>query len=84
MKYQVIYADPPWRYENPQMGITKKSIEYQYPTMSLEEIKNMKIPSDDDCVLFLWAKAPNLREAFEVIEAWGFNYRTCMIWDKVN
>lgn len=36
----------------------------------------------DDAVLFMWATSPKLKEAFTVIEAWGFNYRTCAIWDK--
>jgi len=83
-KYQVVYADPPWRYEHPPMGMTKKSIEYQYETMTLDEIKDLEIPFDDDCVLFLWTTSPKLKETFEVIEKWGFEYRTCMVWDKVN
>ena len=81
-KYQVIYADPPWKYEFPPMGMTKKSIEYHYPTMTTEEIKDLNIPSDDNAVLFLWATSPKLSETFEVIKEWGFTYKTCMIWDK--
>jgi len=85
-KYQIIYADPPWSYNdkkgnNPAMGgIT-------YPTMSLEDIKSLPIKeiSDKDCALFLWATMPMLREALEVIKAWGFNYRTCAFtWVKQN
>jgi N6-adenosine-specific RNA methylase IME4 len=80
MKYQVIYADPPWRYEHPISDSRK--IENQYPTMELDEIKNLRVPSEDNSVLFLWATAPKLQEAMEVLQAWGFNYRTCAIWDK--
>ena len=79
-KYQLIYADPPWRYDYSQSKSRK--IENKYPTMSLDEIKSLDIPSDDNCVLYLWATAPKLREAFEVMDAWGFEYKTHAIWDK--
>ena len=83
-KYGIIYADPPWLYDNqknndPAMGgIT-------YPTMSLEDICNMPIHNiaSKNCILFLWATMPKLREALEVIKAWGFNYKTCA-FDKRN
>lgn len=81
-KYQVIYADPPWKY-----GFSKsnsRQIEKQYPTMSLEEIKNMPVQDicDKNCALYLWATAPKLREALEVMEHWGFEYKTHCIWNK--
>ena len=83
-KFQVIYADPPWRYENPPMGGSNRSIENHYPTMNLVEICALDIGlvADDNCVLFLWATAPKLSECMEVITAWGFTYRTCMVWIK--
>lgn len=83
-KYQVIYADPPWRYENPPMGGSNRSIENHYPTMDLDEICSLDIGQvvDENCVLFLWATAPKLAECMEVIAAWGFTYRTCMVWVK--
>lgn len=79
-KYPVIYADPPWRYEHSVSG--SREIENQYPTMTLDEIKALRIPAQDDAVLFLWATSPKLLEAMEVLEAWGFLYRTCAVWDK--
>jgi len=79
-KYEVIYADPPWRYD---FSETKsRDIENQYPTMTVEEIAELQIPSADNAVLFLWATAPKLPEAFEVLNAWGFQYNTCSVWDK--
>ena len=80
--YPVLYADPPWKYEHPPMGATGRSIENQYPTMTLEEIKAVKVPALDDSVLFLWATAPKLPECLEVMSAWGFLYRTNMVWVK--
>jgi N6-adenosine-specific RNA methylase IME4 len=84
--YPVIYADPPWRYENPPMGGTNRSIENHYPTMSLDEICAMPVSelAAPDAMLYLWATAPKLIECLEVVKAWGFEYRTHMVWDKVN
>ncbi len=85
-RYPIIYADPPWRYENPPMGGTNRSIENHYPTMTLEEICAMKVAdlATDDAMLYLWATAPKLVECMEVIKAWGFEYRTNLVWDKVD
>jgi site-specific DNA-methyltransferase (adenine-specific) len=83
-KYQVIYADPPWSYKNKKTGGSMNSgSESKYPVMTLEEIKNMKIPSDDNSVLFLWATVPLLPEALEVMRAWGFKYKTMITWRKI-
>ncbi len=79
-RYNVILCDPPWRYD---FAETKnREIENQYPTMTLEEIKGLNVPADDDCVMFMWATAPKLEQAFEVLKAWGFTYKTCAVWDK--
>lgn len=78
--FPVIYADPPWRYDYAED--TTRKIENHYPTMSLDEIKALDIPAADDAVLFLWATSPKLVEALEVMDAWGFEYRTCMVWVK--
>lgn len=83
-RYPVIYADPPWRYENPPMGGTNRSIENHYPTMTLDEICALPVGelAADDAILYLWATAPKLEECFEVIKSWGFEYRTNIVWDK--
>lgn len=83
-RYPVIYADPPWQYENPPMGGTNRSIENHYPTMTLEEICALPVAglATDDAMLYLWATAPKLAECMQVIEAWGFEYRTNLVWDK--
>lgn len=83
-KFAVILADPPWRYENPPMGGSNRSIENHYPTMTLDEICALPVGeiAHDDSVLFLWATAPKLAECMQVIDAWGFNYRTEMVWVK--
>lgn len=80
-KYDVIYADPPWQY-NVQAIVRADNIEEHYPTMNLEDIKNMKIPAKTNCILWLWATSPKLKDALEVMSSWGFQYITCAVWDK--
>lgn len=79
--FPVILLDPPWRYDGAETPDARK-IENHYPTMSLDELKMLEIPAADDAVLFCWATSPKLREALAVIEAWGFDYRTSMVWVK--
>ena len=81
-KCAVIYCDPPWEYEH--VKTENRAIENHYPTMKLQDIKSMDINSIslDDSVMFMWATSPKLSEAMDVIKSWGFNYRTCAVWDK--
>lgn len=78
--YDVIYADPPWRYDFAETD--SRAIENQYPTMNIDEICALKVPGAKDSVLYLWATAPKLLEAVQVIAAWGYTYKTHAIWDK--
>ncbi len=78
--YDVIYADPPWRYED--CPCPENEIENHYPTMELEDMQNLKLPIADNAVLFLWSTAPMLENAISVMNSWGFRYRTCAAWDK--
>ncbi len=79
-KYQIIYADPPWRYDFSKAK--SRQIENHYPTMRLWDIKELNFPVDDNAVLYLWATAPKLLDALNVMAAWGFEYKTHAIWDK--
>lgn len=80
-KYAVIYADPPWQYDNSGFN---ESADNQYPTMPLDEICELPIGdlADETTVLFLWATNPLLPEALKVLESWGFEYKTNMAWIK--
>lgn len=87
-KFNVIYADPPWSYNDKQSGAISESYgaaEKHYPSMSLAELCALDIPSlsADDCVLFLWATSPLLPDALELAKAWGFKYKASFVWDKV-
>ena len=79
-QYQTIYADPPWRYDFSKSN--SREIENQYPTMTVADICALAVPAAKDCVLYLWATAPKLLEALEVMRAWGFQYKSCAVWDK--
>lgn len=83
-KYQVIYADPPWKYGNSMPEYFTEQANH-YPLMTIDEICNLPIKeiSDKNAVLFLWVTSPILEESFEVIKAWGFEYKTSFIWDKI-
>jgi N6-adenosine-specific RNA methylase IME4 len=82
-RYGVIYADPPWTYE-PYSSISglARAPQAHYPTMTTEEICTLSVPAAPDCVLFLWATTAHLPDALEVMHAWGFEYRTHVIWKK--
>lgn len=86
-KYAVIYADPPWEYndkrgDDPDFGAATA----HYPVMGLDEIRALPEVqrAATDCVLFLWATSPLLREALDVVASWGFDYKASMVWDKVD
>jgi len=80
-KYFVLYADPPWQYQN--VGFDE-SAEQQYPTMSVEKICELPIPDlvTDKAVLFLWVTNAFINEGLQVCEAWGFKYKTNFAWIK--
>lgn len=88
-KYNIIYADPPWKYNDKMVmqGVhgAIRGAEYFYNTMTLQDIKNLPINemADNNCILFIWVTMPLLPSVFEVIKAWGFEYKTCgFTWVK--
>ena len=83
-KYRVVYADPPWEYSSSKLDEYGPA-ERHYPTMSIEKLCSLDVGSivDPDAVLFLWVTSPLLAECWSVISAWGFEYKTSFVWDKV-
>ena len=84
-KYGVIYADPEWRFEawSRETGLDR-AVDNHYSTSPLEVIKSRNVASiaAKDCVLFLWSTAPMQPQAYEVMAAWGFKYKSQIVWDK--
>ena len=83
-KYRVIYADPPWKYGD-QLTESYGAVKYHYPAMTIKELCELPVKalSGDDAVLFLWVTSPLLYEAAPIISAWGFQYKTSFVWDKI-
>jgi N6-adenosine-specific RNA methylase IME4 len=82
-RYGVIYADPAWNYEAySSISGLARAPQAHYPTMTTEAIAALPVPAAPNCVLFLWARTAHLPDALEVMRAWGFEYRTHVIWKK--
>ena len=84
-KYKTIYADPPWQFQNRTGKVAPEHKRLnRYPTMKLEDI--MKLPvgdvADEKSHLYLWVPNALLPEGLQVMEAWGFEYKTNLIWEK--
>jgi len=89
-KYQIIYADPPWKYGsksavNNTKGMEIKKLSEHYPSMSTGDLKELPvkniIASDSAC--FMWVTDSHLKEGVEIMEAWGFKYKTvAFVWIK--
>lgn len=89
-KYRIVYADPPWSYNDTTLvphrkGLPAGDAREHYPTMDLAAICAIPVKQwiEDNAVLFIWATAPMLEEAFEVVRAWGFEYKASFVWDKI-
>ncbi len=81
--YRVIVADPPWPYELRKEDPSHRAT-HPYPQMSIAQICAMDVRSiaHDDCLLWLWTTNHHMREAFEVLDAWGFQHKTILTWAK--
>lgn len=85
-KYRTIYADPPWQFQNRTGKVAPEHKRLtRYETMTLEDIKGLPISdiADTKCHLYLWVPNALLPEGLEVMKAWGFEYKTNIIWEKI-
>ena len=80
-RFRVVYADPPWAYNN--SGLSSSAAAH-YETMPLEKICELSVANicTQETVLFMWATNPLLPEALQVLAAWGFEYKTNLVWVK--
>ncbi len=83
-RYGLIMADPPWSFDNWSKAGEAKNPKAHYDCMSMSDIMGLPVShwAATDCVLWLWATNPMLREAFEVLESWGFTFKTAGHWSK--
>lgn len=84
LKFGVIYIDPPWTFETYSEEGKKKSPEQHYPTMTLDDIAGLDIHAAPICTMFLWTTVPHLLNAGEIMQGWGFEYKSAIFWNKVN
>lgn len=85
-KYKTIYADPPWQFQNRTGKVAPEHKRLnRYETMTFADIKALPIVdlADDKSHLYLWVPNALLPEGLEVMKAWGFEYKTNIIWEKV-
>ena len=80
-KYNVIVIDPPWKYDRTYDPETSR-VASPYPEMSIDELRNIKIPSADDCIMWLWTTHKFIFDAKNLLEHWGFDYKAIMVWNK--
>lgn len=80
--YDVIVVDPPWEYRDTKADAQHLRVRAPYPSMTIEEIKELELPMAENCVIFLWSTQHHLPVAFEVLTAWGCEYRSTIVWDK--
>lgn len=80
-KFKTVYADPPWSYGN---QATRASTDNHYPTMPVSDICALPVKNiiDEQSLLFLWTTNGFLRESFDVIDAWGFEFKSTIVWVK--
>ena len=85
-KYKTIYADPHWQFSNRTGKVAPENKHLsRYPTMCLDDIKALPVSevADERAHLYLWVPNALLPEGLEVMKAWGFEYKTNLIWEKV-
>jgi len=82
--WPVVLADPPWRFASNSVAKPHRNPRRHYPTMATEEIAAMPVRSaaGKDSTLYLWATSPMLPDALAVMSAWGFTYKSQIVWDK--
>ena len=84
-KYNVVYADPPWKYGSNRAGRDNKhGADQNYSLTGIEDLKSMPIinMTDKNALCFMWVTVPMMREGLELISAWGFSYKTMITWEK--
>jgi len=84
-KFDVLYADPPWSYAEVPYFKKSLAIQYKYPTLSQKEMMKLDVESisKKNSWCFMWAVWAQLPHAIELMESWGFSYRTCaFVWAK--
>ena len=81
-EYDVVVIDPPWPMKKFERDVRPNQVEFDYPTMTIDEINNLKIPCAEHCHLFLWVPQKFLPTAFSLLDTWEFRYTCTFVWHK--
>jgi N6-adenosine-specific RNA methylase IME4 len=82
-EYDIISVDPPWNYGR-KYDPNGSRVANPYPEMDNDEIKKLKLPFKKDSICFLWTTHKFLPDAFEILKQWEFEYKSTMVWNKLN
>ena len=80
--YDVIVIDPPWQMEKIEREVAPNQVGFDYPTMTIDEIKAMDLPAEKNCHVFMWITQKHHRHGFEIFDAWGVNFICEFVWHK--
>lgn len=81
-KYHTIVIDPPWDMKKIEREERPNQVDFDYPTMSYDELADFKMPAHKNCHLYVWTTQKHLPATFELVEKWGFKYLVTMVWHK--
>lgn len=81
-KYDIIIIDPPWQMEKIQREVAPMQVGFDYPTMTIEEIKAFELPAAENCHVFLWITHKHLPFGFDILKEWTVKYVCCFVWHK--
>lgn len=80
--FDVIVIDPPWEMKKIERDVAPNQVEFEYPTMTIEELETLEIPYADDCHVWLWTTHKYLPIAFKLLQAWDLKYVCTFVWHK--
>lgn len=80
-KFEIIVIDPPWEYDTNYDPDSRRG-SAPYPCLKQDELLKIELPSADGCILFLWTTHKFIRDGFDLLDKWGFEYRATLIWNK--
>lgn len=80
--FDIILADPPWRFASNSVENPGKNALRHYPCMDIDDICALPVPAAKDALLLMWVTVPFAEIAFRVVKAWGFTYKSGLVWPK--
>lgn len=80
--YDIVVADPPWRFASNSEAKPGRNAMRHYPCMRDAEIAALDVPAAPDALLFMWTTAPMLARSMPILGAWGFRYASQLVWVK--